>query len=384
MKYLPLVWRNLWRRKVRTIFTLLSIFVAFLLFGLLMTIRETFSLGVDIAGIDRLMVIHKISIILPLPSSYQQQLKSVPGVEVVTHNTWFGGVYQDPTNFFSTIAIEPEPYFGMYPEVHLPPEHMKAWLADRQGAVVGVDLAKRFGWKLGDRIPLKSFFRTKAGSDIWEFNIVGIYDGDAGVDKTQLFFRYDYLDENRQANQGAGTVGWYVVKIKDGSQSKQLATVFDDMFANSQAETKTTTEKGFIDGFAKQVGDIGTIMVAILAAVLFTILLVVGNTMAQAVRERTNELAVLKTLGFSNTKVLALVLAESLFIAVVGGGLGLAAAWALVSRGDPTNGLLSPFILPRADVAIGIGLIAAVGFAAGLLPAAGAMRLRITDALRKV
>jgi len=384
MKYLPLVWRNLWRRKVRTTFTLLSIFVAFLLFGLLMTIRSTFSLGVDLAGLDRLMVIHKISIIMPLPSSYQQQLKSVPGVDVVTHNTWFGGVYQDPANFFSTIAVEPEPYFGIYPEVHLPTEQMKAWLADRQGAVVGVDLAKRFGWKIGDRIPLKSFYRQKSGGDVWEFNIVGIYDGDPGVDKTSFFFRFDYLDEGRAPTSGAGTVGWYVIKIKDASQSKQLASTFDEMFANSQAETKTTTEKGFLDGFAKQVGDIGSIMIAILIAVLFTILLVVGNTMAQAVRERTNELAVLKTLGFSNAKVLALVLAESMLVAVAGGGLGLAAAWAIVSRGDPTNGLLSPFVLPRADVGLGIALIAAVGVAAGLLPAAGAMRLKITDALRKV
>jgi putative ABC transport system permease protein len=382
MKFLPLVWRNLWRRKVRTTFTLLSIFIAFLLFGLLMTIRETFSLGVDLAGLDRLMVIHKISIIMPLPVSYQAQLRAVPGVVTVTHNTWFGGIYQDPTNFFSTIAIEPEPYFGMYPEMHLPPEQMKAWVADRQGAVVGTDLAKRFGWKIGDRVPIKAtIYRTKSGSDAWEFNIVGIFDGDPGVDKTAFFFRYDYLDENRQI--GAGTVGWYIVKIKDSSQSKQMASTFDTMFANSSFETNTTTEKGFIDGFAKQVGDIGSIMIAILAAVLFTILLVVGNTMAQAVRERTSELAVLKTLGFSNVGILTLVLAESMFIAVVGGGFGLAVAWAIVARGDPTGGLLSPFVLPQRDVVAGIGLMAAVGVAAGLLPAAGAMRIRIVDALRK-
>jgi putative ABC transport system permease protein len=373
----------MWRRKVRTTFTLLSIFIAFLLFGVLMTIRATFSLGVDLAGLDRLMVIHKISIIMPLPSSYQAQLKTVPGVDVVTHNTWFGGVYQDPSNFFATIAIEPEPYFGIYPEVHLPPEQMKAWAADRQGAVVGVDLAKRFNWKIGDRVPLKSFYRQKNGSDSWEFNIVGIYDGEQGLDKTQFFFRYDYLDEARNPANGAGTVGWYVIKIKDASKSKELATTFDDMFANSQAETKTTTEKGFLDGFAKQVGDIGSIMIAILVAVLFTMLLVVGNTMAQAVRERTSELAVLKTLGFSNATVLALVLAESMFIAVAGGGLGLLTAWAIVSRGDPTGGLLTPFLLPNRDVVLGIGLMAAVGVAAGALPAAGAMRLRIVDALRK-
>ena len=384
MKYLPLVWRNMWRRKVRTTFTLLSIFIAFLLFGVLMTIRETFSLGVDLAGLDRLMVIHKISIIMPLPASYQAQLKSVPGVQTVTHNTWFGGVYKDPTNFFSTIALEPEPYFGMYPEMHLPPEQMKAWVADRQGAVIGVDLAKRFGWKVGDRVPIRgTIFRQKNGSDAWEFNIVGIYDGDPGVDKTGFFFRYDYLDENRNERNGAGTVGWYVIKIQDSSKSKQMASTFDSMFANSSFETNTTTEKGFIDGFAKQVGDIGSIMIAILAAVLFTILLVVGNTMAQAVRERTSELAVLKTLGFSNAKVLALVLAESMFIAVAGGGLGLLVAWAIVSRGDPTNGMLTPFVLPRADLILGIALMAAVGVASGLLPATGAMRIKITDALRK-
>jgi len=384
MKFLPLVWRNVWRRKVRTTFTLLSIFVAFLLFGLLMTIRETFSLGVDLAGLDRLMVIHKISIIMPLPLSYQTQLRSVPGVETVTHNTWFGGVYQDPANFFSSIATEPEPYFSMYPEIHIPPEQMKAWAADRQGAVIGVDLAKRFGWKIGDRVPLKgTIYRTKNGGDSWEFNIVGIYDGDPGVDKTGFFFRYDYLDENRQVNSGAGTVGWYVIKIKDPSRSKEMAAIFDGMFANSAYETNTTTEKGFIDGFAEQIGDIGSIMIGILVAVLFTILLVVGNTMAQAVRERTSELAVLKTLGFSNVGILSLVLAESMFVAVAGGGLGLAAAWAIVARGDPTGGLLSPFVLPQRDVLLGIAVIACVGLAAGLLPAAGAMRIKITDALRK-
>jgi putative ABC transport system permease protein len=384
MRFLPLVWHNLWRRKVRTTFTLLSIFIAFLLFGLLMTIRETFSLGVDLAGLDRLMVIHKISIIMPLPIAYQAQLRTVPGVEAVTHNTWFGGVYQDPTNFFSTIAIEPETYFGMYPEVHLPPEQMKAWTADRQGAVIGIDLAKRFNWKIGDRVPIKgTIYRTKSGGDIWEFNIVGIFDGDPGIDKTGFFFRYDYLDENRQPNVGAGTVGWYVVKIKDASQSKQLAATFDGMFANSSSETNTTTEKGFIDGFAKQIGDIGSIMIAILVAVLFTMLLVVGNTMAQAVRERTSELAVLKTLGFSNVTILTLVLAESMFVALVGGGLGLAVAWAIVARGDPTGGLLSPFVLPQRDVIAGIVLMATVGVVAGLLPATGAMRIKITDALRK-
>jgi putative ABC transport system permease protein len=306
----------------------------------------------------------------------------VSGVEAVTHNTWFGGVYQDPTDFFATIAVEPEPYFGMYPEIHLPPEQMKAWLADRQGAVVGRDLADRFDWEVGDRLPIQgTIYRTRSGSATWEFNLVGIYDADPGFDQTNFFFRYDYLDEARDV--GEGQVGWYVVKIADGAKSVEMGDTFDAMFANSSAETKTTTEKAFLQGFADQIGDIGTIVVAILSAVLFTILLVVGNTMAQAVRERTSELAVLKTLGFSNAGVLALVLAESLSIAVVGGGLGLATAWVIVQGGDPTGGLLAVFELPPRDLAIGVGLIAAVGVAAGALPATTAVRIRITDALRK-
>ena len=382
MKYLPLIWKSLWRRKIRTTFTLLSIFVAFLLFGVLMTIRAAFSLGVDLAGLDRLILIHKISLVVPLPESYKARLQGMDGVDIATHSSWFGGIYQDPKNFIAQMAVEPEPFMTIYKEFRLPPEQMKAWLNDRQGAIAGRDVAERFGWKIGDRIPIQAtIWQPKSGGQTWEFNLVGIYDGDRGVDKTQFFFRYDYFDENRSI--GEGTVGWYIVKVKDPSQSLPMAQKFDAMFANSQAETKTTTEKGFVEGFAKQIGDIGSIMIAILAAVMFTILLVVGNTMAQAVRERTSELAVLKTLGFSDAAVLALVLAESLFVAVVGGGLGLFVAWLIVLGGDPTGGFLPAFDLPTRDLVAGVGLILLVGVAAGLLPAAGAMRLKITDALRK-
>ena len=382
MKYLPLIWKSLWRRKVRTTFTLLSIFVAFLLFGVLMTIRAAFSLGVDLAGLDRLILIHKISLVVPLPESYKARLQGIEGVDIATHSSWFGGVYQDPKHFIAQMAVEPEPFMTIYKEFRLPPEQMKAWLNDRQGAIAGRDTAEKFGWKVGDRIPIQAtIYQPKSGGQTWEFNLVGIYDGDRGVDKTQFFFRYDYLDENRSI--GEGTVGWYIVKVKDPAQSLPLAQKFDEMFANSQAETKTTTEKGFVEGFAKQIGDIGSIMIAILAAVMFTILLVVGNTMAQAVRERTSELAVLKTLGFSDTAVLGLVIAESLFVAVVGGGLGLFVAWLIVLGGDPTGGFLPAFDLPARDLVAGVVLIVVVGVAAGLLPAAGAMRLKITDALRK-
>ncbi|MEO8071281.1 MAG: FtsX-like permease family protein [Acidobacteriota bacterium] len=383
MKFLPLVWKSLWRRKIRTVFTLASIFIAFVLFGLLMTIRAAFSLGVEIAGLDRLVLIHKVSLIMPLPIAYKARLETVPGVQAVTHNSWFGGIYQDPSNFFAQIAIEPEAYFKMYPEFRLPAEQMTAWLADRQGAVVGRDIATRFNWKIGDHVPIQgTIFQPKTGSgNTWEFNIDGIYDGDKGVDKTNFFFRYDYLDENR--TQGAGLVGWYIVKIADPSRSVEMAATFDQMFANSSAETKTTTEKGFVEGFAKQIGDIGAIMIAILSAVLFTILLVVANTMMQAIRERTSELAVLKTLGFSNATIVTLVLAESCFIAVLGGGLGLLVAWGITQGGDPTGGLLPAFALPGRDLIIGASLMIALGLLAGALPATQAMRLKITDALRR-
>lgn len=381
MKFLPLLWSGLWRKKVRTIFTLLSVFVAFLLFGLLMTIRGAFSFGVEIAGLDRLILIHKVSLIMPLPVSYLPRLNTTEGVTLATHNTWFGGVYQDPANFFAQIAVEPEPFMKLYPEYKVSPEHMQAWLADRQGVMVGVDLAKRFGWKVGDRIPIVGTIWQPKQGQVWEFNIAGLYDGDAGVDKTQFFFRYDYLDENRAG--GEGLVGWYVVKIADAAAAQQMGGRFDEMFANSSAETKTTTEKGFVEGFAKQMGDIGAIMIAITIAVLFTMILVAANTMAQSVRERTSEVGVLKTLGFSNFAILALVLSESVLIAVIGGGLGLAAAWAFVRQGDPTGGMLPIFVLPGRDVAMGAGLIVALGLLAGALPALTAMNLKITDALRR-
>jgi putative ABC transport system permease protein len=380
MKFIPLIWMNVWRRRIRTTFTLLSIFIAFLLFGIVMTIRAAFSLGVDVAGLNRLVLINKVTLILPLPISYQRKLQQTPGVEVATHQTWFNGAYQQPTNVLTTIAVEPSPFLAIYPEFVVPGEQAKAWLADKQGALVGKDLAARYGWKLGDRIPLMSgIWQPKVP---WEFNIVGIYDGGKSVDKTQFFFRYDYLDENRGENL-KGVVGWYVLKIADPSRAVELSRTFDEMFANSGAETKTTTEKGFIEGFAKQIGDIGSITIAIATTVLFMFGLVAASTMVQSVRERTNELAVLKTLGFTDGTILTLVLAESLFITLVGGGAGLAVAWLIVQQGDPTGGLLPLFSLPSADIVAGIVLMLLMGLLAGALPATGAMRLRITDALRR-
>lgn len=382
MKYLHLIRKNLGRKKARTLFTVLSIFVAFVLFALLAALRVAFEGGVELAGADRLITIHKVSLIQPLPQAYEADIEALDGVVDATHATWFGGVYQDPKNFFAQMAVEPEEWLDMYPEFVLTPEERAAWVADRTGAIAGRALAERFGWEVGDRIPLQATIWTKKdGSRTWELTLDGIYEGaEPGTDTTQLFFQHAYLDEARAFGQGV--VGWYVVRVADPQRAAEVAETVDAEFANSPAETKTATEKAFVQAFANQIGDVGTIVIAILAAVFFTMLLVAANTMAQAVRERTGELAVLKTIGFTDRRVLALVLAESVAISVLGGGLGLALGAALVGGLD-VGQFLPAFYLRGADVATGLALVLLVGVAAGIVPALQAMRLEVVNALRR-
>ena len=384
MRFLPLIVKNLGRRKARTIFTLLSVLVAFILYGVLVTLRVAFSYGVEVAGADRLVLIHKVSLIMPLPISYEGRIRGVRGVRDLAHASWFGGIYKDPSNFFSQMSVEPGPYLRLYNEYVLPEDQKKAWIEDRTGAIAGRALADRFGWKVGDRIPIQGtiFRKRDGGGDTWEFTLRGIFDGDKdGVDLNVFLFQYAYLNEARE--WGRDFVGWYVIRVDEPAESAQVAERVDALFANSPFETKTSTEKAFVQAFANQVGDIGAMMTAILVAVFFTILLVTANTMAQSIRERTSELAVLKTLGFSNGLVLTLVLVESCLIAVAGGGAGLLLSWWLVQQGDPTNGLLPAYFFPPRDLALGIALVLALGVASGLLPAIQAMRLKIVDALRR-
>jgi putative ABC transport system permease protein len=383
MKYWSLIWSSLRRKKLRTLFTLLSILVAFLLFGYLAAINMAFRMGVDLTGADRLVLRHKVSLIMLLPESYQARIEQVPGVVDVAHATWFGGIYQDPKNFFAQLPVEPERYLELYPEFILPDEQRQAWLADRTGAVAGHTLVEKYGWKIGDRIPLQgTIWRQRDGSSTWEFTLRGIYDGtEEGTDTTQFLFHYDYFDEARWAAQGM--VGWYIIRVDRPENAAQIASSIDEKFVNSFYETKTSTEKAFVQAFAKQVGDIGTIIAAVMSAVFFTILLVAGNTMMQSVRERTSELAVLKTLGYSSRLVLALVLAESLALASAGGGLGLFLAWLFIRQGDPTGGALPIFFLPPQDLGLGAAFAVGLGLVAGILPAVQAMRLRVVDALRR-
>ena len=384
MKYIPLIWRNLLRRKVRTGLTIACIFIGFLLFGVVMAIRAAFSMGVDIAGADRLVTIHKVSLIQLMPRSYLERIRAMEGVEEATHANWFGGYYQDPSNFIANMAVEPEPWLRMYPEFVVPEEQKRAWIANRAGAIVGINTATKFGWKVGDRVPLISPIYRKPDGSPWDFTIEGIYDSPVqGTDKTQFFFHYDYINEVFRDTQIANQVGWYVIRVSDPATSDQLAQRVDALFANSSAETKTATEKAFVSDFSKQVGDIGTIMIAIASMVMFFILFVAGIAMAQSVRERTSELAVLKTLGFSDGLVLALVMVESCVIAIIGGGLGLALGWLIVSQGDPTGGMLPAFYFPARDMVLGVALVLLLGIGTGLLPAVQAQRLKIVDALRR-
>ncbi|MCE2515255.1 MAG: ABC transporter permease, partial [Acidobacteria bacterium] len=353
MKFLPLVWRNLLRRKVRTTFTLLSIMVAFVLFGYLSAIRVAFGMGVEVAGADRMMVIHKVSLIQPLPESYLGRIAATDGVADVSHVTWFGGIYQDPRNFFAQFAVDAESYLRLYPELDLTDEEQQRWLANRTGAVVDRATADRFGWSVGDRIPLQgTIWRTRSGPT-WEFTIDGIIEEVTGG-AAQFLFHYEYLAE---ANvNGRGFVGQYIIRVDDAARSAEIAAAVDGRFANSPAETRTTTEQAFLQGMADQLGNIGAMLTAILGAVFFTLLLITTNTMAQAIRERTGELAVLKTLGFTNGRVLALVLLEAGLLAVVGGAAGLGLVSLLIGGGDPTGGFLPAFAIPPRDLALGAGL----------------------------
>ncbi len=379
MKYLGLIIANLKRKKIRTLLTLGSFATAIFLFGLLIAVRGSFNQGVEVAGADRLITINRVSLMQPLPISYRDQILQVPGVKAVTFATWFGGVYQDERNFFPQIVIDPGAWREMYPEFIIPDAQWDAFLKDRQACIVGETTVKRFGWKIGDRIPIRGTYI----SGIWQFNLCGIYTGARqDDDTTQFWLRRDYLEENGPA-YWKGLVGWYIIKLTNPDAAAQVVAAIDERFANSPWETKTETEKAFAASFVKQIGNIEFLILTIGGVVFFTLLLVTGNTMAIAVRERAGELAVLKTVGFGNILVLLLVLGESLVLALAGGTVGVLAAKGIAPR-------LSPFMygakiyLPISDLAFGIVLALVAGALAGALPALSAMRLKVVDALRRV
>ena len=384
MKYFRLIWKNAWRKKIRTSLTILSVFVAFLLFALLSGIGYAFRGGVDVADAERLIIIDKISLINPLPMSYMSRVAATDGVESVTHASWFGGYYQEPRNQFGQFPVDPQSYFDMYPEFNMPAEQLEAFKRNRTGAVVGKELADTYGWKIGDRIPLQATIWTKAdGSRTWEFDLEGIFSADDARGSTALMlFQYDYFEEARAFAKG--TVGWYILRVAKGADPVRVANAIDLQFANSPNETKTSTEAAFAQSFTKQFGNIALIVTLILGAVFFTLLLVSGNTMSQSVRERISELAVLKTLGFGDRTVLGIVLSESILIMLLGGLLGLGLGWLIVQGLAKEMGAFLPGVfLSPAAIAGGVAMMIVAGILAGIFPALKAMRLSIIEALAR-
>ena len=382
MKYLHLVWSALFRRKTRTIFTIISVIAAFLLFGLLDSVRDAFAnAGHSVTGASRMITMSKESLVVSLPTSLGMRIQAVPGVSAVTYANWFGGYYQDPKNMLVTESVEPN-FFDLYPEFVLPAAELRAFHDTRTGAIAGAALAKQFHWKVGDKIPVQAtIFPRKDGSNTWTFDLVGIYhvnDSRLKSEEGALLFNWDYFDQATQF--GGGTAGWYIERVADPKQSDRVAHAIDAISANSDHETKTQSQDAFNASFISQIADMGLIVSSIMGAVFFTLILLTGNTMAQAVRERIPELAILKTIGFSNRSVLSLVLAESMLLLVLGGAIGLAIAAVAVSA---IRAQLPLPMLPVGGAAWlrGIALMVIIGLLVGALPARRGMRLRIVDAL---
>jgi len=383
VKFFPLLWATLWRKKTRTIFTLLSIVVAFLLFGLLETVDYAFSHpSGGASGADRLITINKYSITFSLPYADVQEIKSVPGVAAVTWLSWFGGYYQEAKNFVFALPIDTDSYFTVYnDDFVIADDQMRAFRNTRTGGLANSALLKKYGWKIGDKIPVHSTIWTqKDGSLDWTFDIVGVFDtkdpSQASAQAATFLFHYEMFDEGR--NFGKGNVGWFEERVADPAQSAAVSNKIDALFANSANETKTQPAKDFALAFIKQLGDIGFVLHAILGAVFFTLLFLTGNTMMQSVRERIPELAVLKTLGFGNGTILGLVVAESLLLCGMGAVIGLGLSY--VALPGIKNALQGVDLSP-AGLVPGFGVAVLLALIVGIPPAVRAVRLNIIDAL---
>ena len=385
MKYFHLIWAALFRRKTRTFLTLASILAAFLLFGMLDGIRSTFAqLGQNADGAQRLQTTSRLSMVETLPLALEPRIRQLDNIEAVTWANWFGGVYQNPRNQLFTFAVAPN-YLELYPEIEVEPAQLEKWKGVRNGILVGQQMMTRFGWEVGQMVPLQSnIFPNSDGTLNWSFEIAGVLrarDGkNAGFTEALILMHYAYFEEATPYVDD--NVGWYVSRVSDVNRSDAAAKAIDALSQNSPHETRTMNEQAAMAAQLKQMADIGLIVGSIMGAVFFTLLLLTGNTMAQAVRERTSELAVLKTIGFTSHSVLAMVLAESVLLVLIGGvlGLGLAAVLGPVVGAVSGGAISLPPIGWRSWV-LGLGLMAAIGLLVGALPALRAMRLNIVDAL---
>jgi putative ABC transport system permease protein len=377
-----LVVANLKRRLRRTVLTVLGLATAIFLFVALRTFLHTLQTVGDVGSESRLITSAKLGIVFPLPMAYRARITSQEGVHTVSYATWFGGVYQDPGNFFANFAVDAESYLSLYPEIVLAPDQRQAWMADRTGAVIGRRLAERFGWQIGQTVTLTG---TIYPGD-YSFNIRGIYSaGKKGFDEASLLFHHRYMDEIARANGGDGNVGWYVMGVNDADAAPAIAQAIDGTYENSAAPTRTQTEQAFNLAFVGMYGNIGFFLNAIGLAVVFAILMVTANTMAMSARERFSDIAVLKTLGFADGDVMRIVLSEALVVAALGFVLGLGGAFLVFNLADFDMGGFVPGLSvtpPIVAIAAGIALLIAV--ASGAVPAWQSSRLKVVDALRYV
>jgi putative ABC transport system permease protein len=378
MKFFPLVWTSLWRKKARTIFTLLSIVIAFLLFGLLQGVNAWLNAFGTGSNANRLYVVSRVSQVQPLPSAYLHQIEAVPGIRKATYIAGISGYYQEKSNNLLALATDARTFFALYPEWQVAPAQLAAMSRTRAGAIVAAPLMRAFGWKVGDRIPLRTSVMKQDGSAGWNFEIVGTYDvSSSPAEANRILVNYAYFDEARLLERG--TAWAFVVAVDDPARSAQICAAVDALFVNSAYETVTQDEKAYVQGQLRQLGDVSLMANGIVAAVLFTLLFLTGNTMMQSVRERTPELAILKTVGFSDRSVTVLVLIEAILLCVLAASLGLAAAAAVF----PVTAALgiAGASLPLKVVAAGLAMAVVLALASGLPPAWRAQRLVIVDAL---
>lgn len=379
MRYLRLVFRNVVRNPRRTILTVLSITMSLFLISTLKTLLDELeNPPTTPESAKRLFTRHKVSLGVMMPLAYREKIRAVPGVEDATTYQWFGGVYKDPQNFFAQFAVDADRLFAIYPEYKIDdPAHIQDFIKERTAALAGVKLAKKYGWNLGDRITLKGTFTR---FDV-ETTIRGFLDG--GGSENTYFFHYDYFNE---LGNNAGQIGTFSIKAKSAGDIPAISDSIDAMFANSTAPTKTESEKAFFLSFISMYGNVRLLVMSISTVVLFTIILVAANTMAMSIRERTGEIAILKTLGFTPGQVLGMTIAESLFIALAGGLLGSLGArlvYGSVDLNDLSQGLVPQFVVSWGTVATAAGISIVVAFTSTLLPAWGASRLSIADAIRR-
>jgi putative ABC transport system permease protein len=380
MKYFSLVWAGLWRKKTRTVFTMISVVVAFLLFGLLQGINQGFGTAMGSLDVDRLYVSARTSMTDGMPISYLNRIRSVPGVRAASMWAYFGGYFREAKTPIPAFATDATELFKVYKEIKIRPEYIEAMAKTRTGVLVGEALAAQHGWKIGDRIPIgTSIWTNKDGSNTWQFDLVGTFDASAyGAGFPTFYLNYSYFDEARSF--GAGEVHYYIVSVQDPTQADRISRDIDGMFANSSVETRTQTESALAQSQLKQLGDINFIANAIVGAVLFTLLFLTANTMMQSVRERTSELAVLKTLGYSDAKVLTLVLVEAVLLCLFAALLGIGLA-ALVFESPALQKLFGNFSMPAVVALMGLGIAVLLAFVSGFPPAWRARQLNIVDAL---